>query len=215
MKTFYSYLLTALCATASLHAMDNNTRIVPFDFAKHGAHAQEIFKKAFTDTQEPDEALTQAIQEPNTHVAVLEHKNKTAGFAIWEDQHVYVNRAFSDVCKNINSPAMLDVCRLHYLAIARTHRKTGKKRGKGFGTALLNYVTEQAKHSDQDIITLTAINDTPAFYAKNDFIKTFPRSKVNFMAKPLNEDVQDLLTGMIEKRNESTTRNVYYKPGII
>jgi ribosomal protein S18 acetylase RimI-like enzyme len=190
--------------------MDHSVRIVPFNFAKHSAPAQEIFKKAFTDTQEPDEALTQAIQATNTHVAVLEHMNKTAGFAIWEDQHVYINRAFSDVCKK-NSPAILDVCRLHYLAIARTHRKTLKKRGKGFGTALLNYVTEQAKQNDQDIITLTAINDTPAFYAKNDFIKTFPRSRVNFMAKPLNEDIQNLLTGMIEKRNESTTRNVYYK----
>lgn len=204
MKRYIMIILLLGCA--SFHAMDD-VRIVPFDLAKHGATTQNIFTKTFYGS-EPDAVLTQPTKAPNTYVAVLEKKvkNKPAkalGFAVWEHQHVYFHEAFADVEKDTRSKRMLDVCRLHYLAIASQHRKSAKRPGKGFGRALLNHVEQHAKAHNDDIIALVSEPYSTGFYDKNGYIKTMPHENKHLRAKPLNEDINALLADYITQRSQA------------
>ena len=215
---YHKFLFTLLIAGASLHAMESDDlKIVQYDVAKHGPAIQSLFVEAFA--QEPmrnlmmhnrkcslkliELSLIQCL-DPERNVAVLTKEDQPIGLAIWQHELLHTHQTFPDVFKE--SHAMLNVCRLHYLAIDPQYRKTKERSGKKSGTKLLQYIKKTAEENGDDIIALKAAYHSKKFYLKSKFIKTTPYSPVDLMGFPLNEDVKDILQEVITQRKENHTK---------
>lgn len=187
----WNYLLYILIYTASLRAMDD-ARVVPYNYEKHNQAAERIFEKIFDDAPYADPAIIEPDNTPDSHVAILEHNDQVAGFAIYNHKDVPKNKVFPDVRKH-RTP--IKVCHLDYIAVDYDQQ------GKGFGTQLIEYVEKRARNNNDDMIMLNSINNSYGFYKKRNFTRTMPQSPTNNgMAKSLNKKADSILRRVIRDR---------------
>ena len=193
-------LFFILFTTASLYAMDQtNLHIVKYDPIKHSDRARRIFSDAFPDAHKTPEVLRWPFLQPQETVMILECDNEAAGLAIVEDKIQGLHDAFKDVIQSSN--ITIKTRMVDYIAIARKYRKTDKRKGKGFGNALLKHILQDAENKEIDIVSLHASDDSLVpFYLKNEFIQTMPAHFPYSLAIPLNEHMNAVLTTVIAER---------------
>jgi ribosomal protein S18 acetylase RimI-like enzyme len=147
MPILRSFTLTLLLASASVHAMEPNVEIVPFDRQKHHERVSTLLKQTFVS--EP------TISRMDT-ISVLVKKNKVTrrtpaetilGFIS------YQNRYTSKLSNNMSTI-------VKYLIIEEEYQ------GKGYGKLLMRHVADYARNNDSNELIGTAAPDVVDFYRK-------------------------------------------------
>lgn len=149
-------LLFTLLASASLHAIEPNVEIVPFDKEKHHATVsallQEKFKPSLDIATEDDPFIT-----PEDNVSVLVPKNRSTG-STHPAETILGCISYSNTYPS--QPSAPKITTIKYLVVAKEHR------GKGYGKHLLQHVQDYARKNNMDKIVGTSTRRSIDFYRK-------------------------------------------------
>jgi GNAT superfamily N-acetyltransferase len=141
------FLLFLIFTGASIHAMEPNVAIVPFDRQKHHGRISTLLKQTF---------IREPIVSRMDKISVLVKKNKATrrtpaetflGFIAYEN--IYTSNPSSNMSTIVK-----------YLIIEEEYQ------GKGYGKLLIRHVEDYARSNHSNKLTGTAAPDVVDFYRK-------------------------------------------------